>query len=299
MKPGAFNTLAAQRLREAGTLLALQDDSPFRAAAYRNAADAVASYPADLAELYRQGGVATLQEIEAIGPKVAAALAELAQTGRWTYLERLRGAGEAPDIFCIIPGIGPALAKRLHETLHVETLEQLEAVLNEKSANAITGIGPRRLAMLRSGLNQMLQRIRPLRTPPGEEPSVEDLLDVDRLYRSGAEANALKKIAPRRFNPKGEAWLPILHARRGKWHYTALYSNTARAHELDKVKDWVVIYFHSDGGGEAQRTVVTETHGALSGRRVVRGRERECLDISAAQTPDLIAPRVGQPSLHA
>ena len=37
--------------------------------------------------------------------------------------------------------------------------------------------------------------------------------------------------------PMGEAWLPILHADRGKWHFTALFSNTARAHELDKVRD--------------------------------------------------------------
>ena len=42
--------------------------------------------------------------------------------GRWTYLERLRGSGEPPDIFCTILGVGPTLAKRLHETLHVETL---------------------------------------------------------------------------------------------------------------------------------------------------------------------------------
>ena len=50
-----------------------------------------------------------------------------------------------------------------------------------------------------------------------------------------------------------------MHTSRGKWHFTALFSNTARAHELRKVQDWVVIYFHSDSGGEAQRTIVTET----------------------------------------
>jgi hypothetical protein len=88
-------------------------------------------------------------------------------------------------------------------------------------------------------------------------------------------------IAPKRFNPKGEAWLPVLHVRRGRWHFTALFSNTARAHELGKVEDWVVLYFHSDGGGEAQRTVVTETRGALVGQRVVRGREAECIELFA------------------
>jgi hypothetical protein len=98
------------------------------------------------------------------------------------------------------------------------------------------------------------------------------------FYIGDGEAGGLRKIAPKRFNPEAEAWLPILHTRRGNWHFAALYSNTARAHELGKTNDWVVLYFHADHGGEAQRTVVTETRGTLAGRQVVRGREAECLE---------------------
>ncbi len=281
-KPLAFNDLAADRLREAATLLAHQDDNPFRVAAYRHAADAVAALDTDLRDLLEAGGIETLQAIPGVGPRIAGGLAELARTGRWTYLDRLRGSGEPLDIFCTIPGVGPTLAKRLHETLHVETLEQLEAALHEKRRKSVARIGPRRIAILRATLGQLLARIRPVRTGPIDEPSVDILLDVDREYRAKVKANELKKIAPKRFNPKGEAWLPILHARRGKWHFTALFSNTARAHELDKVWDWVVLYFHSDSGGEAQRTIVTETRGALAGERVVRGRERECFSVYEA-----------------
>jgi hypothetical protein len=167
----------------------------------------------------------------------------------------------------------------MHETLHVETLEQLEAALHEKRGKSVAGIGPRRLAILRAALGQMLARIRPVRTRPTEEPTVNILLDVDREYRAKAAADQLKKIAPKRFNPKGEAWLPVLHAQRGSWQFTALFSNTARAHELGRVHDWVILYFHSDSGGESQRTVVTETRGPLAGRRVVRGREPECFPL--------------------
>ena len=83
------------------------------------------------------------------------------------------------------------------------------------------------------------------------------------------------KIAPRRFNPSHVAWLPILHTTRGRRHYTALFSNTARAHQLARTDDWVVIYW-DDGRGERQATVVTATGGPLKGRRIVRGREAEC-----------------------
>lgn len=107
------------------------------------------------------------------------------------------------------------------------------------------------------------------------QPGVDIILDVDREYRSKAESGKLRTIAPRRFNPEGKSWLPILHTERGPWNFTALFSNTSRAHELGKTHDWVVIYYEHDGH-ENQCTVVTEHRGPLQGQRVVRGREEEC-----------------------
>jgi putative hydrolase len=101
-------------------------------------------------------------------------------------------------------------------------------------------------------------------------------LELDREYREKAQAGKLRLIAPRRFNPSGEAWLPVLHTRRGLRECTALYSNTARAHELGMTHDWVVIYC-DDGTRELTYTVVTAQRGVLQGKRVVRGREDECL----------------------
>jgi DNA polymerase (family X) len=70
----------------------------------------------------------------------------------------------------------------------------------------------------------------------------------------------------------------VLHTERGGWHFTALYSNTARAHELGRVRDWVVLYAEDEHHDERQYTVVTAAGGPLAGRRVVRGREAECRD---------------------
>ena len=102
------------------------------------------------------------------------------------------------------------------------------------------------------------------------------LLDVDREYRIKATSGSLRKIAPKRFNPGGKAWLPILHTVRGPWHFTALYSNTALAHQLGRTGDWVVIYFHRDASPEGRRTIVTGDTSPARGRRIVRGREAEC-----------------------
>jgi putative hydrolase len=116
---------------------------------------------------------------------------------------------------------------------------------------------------------------------------VDLLLDVDREYREKATAGQLVKIAPKRFNPKGRTWLPVLHTARGTWHFTALYSNTARARQLARVTDWVVIFFHKDSQAEGQRTAVTEARGEAAGRRIVRGREAECLRYCASRRTEI------------
>ena len=107
-------------------------------------------------------------------------------------------------------------------------------------------------------------------------PDVSLLLDVDREYREKAASGVLPKIAPRRYNPEHEAWLPVLHTRFGPWRFTALYSNTERAHDLHRTHDWVAVFAHDEEGNETQHTVVTERRGDLQGERVVRGREPEC-----------------------
>ena len=81
----------------------------------------------------------------------------------------------------------------------------------------------------------------------------------------------------------------MLHTERDGWSFTALFSNTARAHELGTTGDWVILYYERDGD-EDQCTVVTERHGPLSGRRVVRGREAECAKHHGARVADPPAP---------
>ncbi len=271
------NSVVASMLREYGDILRQQGAESFRAAAYDRAADVVERLDRPLREVFRAGGREALMELPAVGRSIAAALAEMLATGRWAQLERLRGTLEPEERFRTIAGVGPTLAKRIAEELHVDTLEALEAAAHDGRLAEMKGIGPRQAEMIRSALGERLGRPRLRRLRQSRErPPVDLLLDVDAEYRSRASAGELRTIAPKRFNPSGEAWLPILHARRGDWRFTALYSNTALAHELGRVKDWVVIYYETDALPEGQCTIVTETRGPIVGRRVVRGREQEC-----------------------
>jgi hypothetical protein len=273
----SLNRRIAARLREAADLLEAEDANPFRVQAYRRAADTVAQLEENILSLLARGGIEALDALPGIGPTLAGAIAQMARTGRWAQLERLRGAGAPGRIFETIPGLGSKLAGRIHQHLRVDTLEALETAAHDGRLAAVPGIGPRRVALVRATLAGMLSRTPRAAIPVADEPAVDAFLDVDREYAEKNRRGALPKIAPRRFNPTGEAWLPVLHTKRGEWHFTALFSNTARAHELGRTRDWVVVYFSKNGGVEGQRTIVTETHGPLAGGRVVRGREAECL----------------------
>ena len=266
-------------LREAAALLAAQGANPFRVLAYRKAADTVGALVEPVRERFERGGREALAELPAIGAGIAGAIAEMLVTGRWSQLHRLRGGDDAAQTLRVVPGIGRALARRIYDTLGTETLESLEVAAHDGRLEGVPGVGPRRARSIAAVLGELLGRSRiaseALRPHSPLAVPIELVLEVDREYRTRAAAGELTTIAPRRFNPQGRRWLPVLHTRRGGWHFTALYSNTSRAHELGREHDWVVVYAIDGDHAERQYTVVTETRGALAGRRVVRGREAE------------------------
>ena len=267
----AVNLDVAEHFREAADLLEAQDADPFRVRAYRQGASTLTQLDRSVEAIYEQEGRDGLEDLPNIGVSLTNAIVEMLNTGgRWRFLERLEGTVTPESVFRQVAGVGPDLAERIHDQLDIETLEELEEAVHDGRLDEVEGFGERRLQAVTESLEAKLRR----RRDGDADVPVSELLDVDREYRRKAARDELRRIAPRRFNPEGEAWLPILHTERNGRHYTALYSNTARAHELDKTDDWVVLYLEDED--QAQWTVVTETSGPLEGKRVVRGREAEC-----------------------
>jgi len=277
-----LNSQAAEIFRECAEILRHQSANPFRVNAYVRAANVLESLQGDVRDLLVKEGVDGLVKLPGIGKGLAAAIDEIARTGRLAQLDRLRGEASPEVVFQTLPGVGPGLARDIHDRLHVDTLEALEAAAHDGSLLTVPGIGERRAAAIRAGLAAALGRGQARRRGHGPLPAARLLLKIDAEYRKKAAADQLPKITPRRFNPEGKSWLPILHAEREGWHFTALFSNTARAHDLGRTHDWVVIYFYDDDHRESQCTVVTETHGPMTGKRVVRGREAECRRLALA-----------------
>lgn len=268
----------AEKLQEIAKLLDEQGANPFRRNAYLRAAVTLEELDKPITDIIRDQGSAGLVDLPGIGEGIARSIIEYVNLGRMSRLDSLKAGHDPIALFEQIPGIGPTLAHRLIEILHIDTLEALEIAAHNGRLRQVTGFSDKKIELVQAWLSHILgyRRRGPDSVGAIVEPTVSLLLQIDFIYRKQAKQDVLPKIAPKRFNPKGEAWLPIMHSTKKGWHFTALFSNTHRAHQLNRITDWVVIFFYDDQHHEGQNTVVTETRGILTGKRVVRGRENEC-----------------------
>jgi exonuclease VII small subunit len=278
--PVVTNEAIASALTEIADLLEKQGANPYRVRAYRQGAETVRHCQQPLQQILAEKGQRGLQKLRGIGTSLGAAIEKVIHAKKLPLLERLRGGGVPERLFSTVADIGPKLAARIHEELGISTLTELEAACWDGRLARVPGMGQKRIRAVRESLAGRFNRIgdpaeRRTSGPIEDEPPVADLLELDRQYRELADRDRLLRVAPRKYNPEGRAWLPILHAERNGRQYTVLYSNTSRAHEAGALRDWVVVY-RDDKKLAGTWTVVTARMGPLKGRRVVRGREAEC-----------------------
>lgn len=126
-----LNQQVAKKLREEADVLEQQQANPFRVAAHRRAADTVLTLEASIDEIVEEKGLQGLEELPSIGEGIGRAIYEMVTTGHWAQLQRLRGALEPTRFFQTVPGIGPELAERIHDTLSVDSLEELEIAAHD------------------------------------------------------------------------------------------------------------------------------------------------------------------------
>lgn len=248
----ATNTEIAEVLDRIGDLLEARGENPFRINSYRRAASLVKDSDRSFARLAQEQGVMGLTKVGGIGDKLAGIIEEYVSTKKVGLLEDLEKGAPAPR--AQNPPQPSTRSGRRSGSAQVRTNR------DEWESGRVTGRWQGGVATLRESTSA---------------PPVSVILDVDKEYRKKSEEGSLKLIAPKQHNPEATAWLPILSTSRGDWSFTAMFSNTALAHQLGKTDDWVVLYFKKKGEEERQCTVVTEHRGELKGKRVVRGREDE------------------------
>jgi DNA polymerase (family 10) len=147
------NAELARIFNEIGDMLDIQGEVVYKAVAYRRVADAVERYPDDVASLFQRGEP---PKLPGAGPALTAKLAELSETGRLEYHERLRT--QVPDgllEILHIPGVGPKTVRLLHVELGIDSVEALRAAAEEGRLRHVKGLSERTETNIIDGIARM------------------------------------------------------------------------------------------------------------------------------------------------
>ena len=255
--------MSQARLDEVAQIFAEQGANRFRVQAYRNAANVIRRLLSIRSRRSStEDGIEGLEENRGVGPSIARAIRDILLHRRLAMLDRFRGESDPVVVLASVPGVGKRLARRFHDELGIETLEELKwrlTMAESKSIRAsVRSVWPESAIPSRNGSVAFVEH-QPRRRSRVRRPSQNCSMSIASIVRK-LRLVTLKKIAPRRFNPEGENWLPILHTARDGRHYTALFSNTAHAHELTK-RDWVVLFWITATPSIASRSSLPSSAG--------------------------------------
>src|SRR5262249_17841355 len=189
------NTTIAQKLLDYANYLESHDANLYRVRAYRRAANTIMALERPVAQILAAEGRRGLEALPGIGRHLSYTLDGLVTMGEFRTMDGNNGHIDPEQLLTSLPGVGPHLARLIRERLGISTLEELERAAHDGQLRAL-GIGSKRLRGLIDSLAGRLGRLR-LAEPMVGEPTIEDLLDVDRSYREQSEQCLLPTLAPR------------------------------------------------------------------------------------------------------
>ena len=150
------NEEIARRFYRLAALMEIRGDDPFRLRSYRNAAEAVETWPTPLKEIVEQEGIAGLQTIPGVGKAIAGKIIELLERGTFDAWERI--IAETPETvldLLEIPGIGPKTAATLHQKFKVFSLAELKKFVSGDGLELVDGIGPKTAERIKESLRSL------------------------------------------------------------------------------------------------------------------------------------------------
>jgi DNA polymerase (family 10) len=140
---------ASHVLSQIATLLELHGESAFRVRSFQTAARSVASLTRE--EL--AAAASPEHALESVAPEAMAVVHELVTTSSASLLESLQE--ETPEglmEMLRVPGLGPARIRQIHDGLHIETLQELEAAAGDGRLSALPRFGARMAERIALGI---------------------------------------------------------------------------------------------------------------------------------------------------
>ena len=131
----------------------IRGDDPFRLRSYRNAAEAIETWPTPMQKIAAEDGIAGLQSIPGVGKAIAGKILELLDRGTFEAWERIiKETPEGVLDLLDIPGIGPKTAAMLHQKYKVSSRAALKEFVAGGGLEAVEGIGPKTAERIKESL---------------------------------------------------------------------------------------------------------------------------------------------------
>jgi DNA polymerase (family 10) len=142
---------AAHALSQIAAYLELHGENTFKCRAYLGAAKALQALAADdLAPLHTSGELAALR---GLGPATLSVVRDLVETGESRYLEQLRASTPEGLVEMLeVPGLTPAKIVKIHESLGITTIEELEAAARDGRLAKLPRYGPKTAQKVLDGI---------------------------------------------------------------------------------------------------------------------------------------------------
>ena len=147
------NEAIARRFYRLAALMDIRGDDPFRLRSYRNAGEAIETWPTPLQEIAAEEGIAGLQAIPGVGKAIAGKIVELLDRGSFDAWDKL--VADTPESvldLLDIPGIGPKTAATLHQKFKVSSREALKEFVAGGGLELVDGIGPKTAERIKESL---------------------------------------------------------------------------------------------------------------------------------------------------
>ena len=131
----------------------IRGDDPFRLRSYRNAAEAIETWPTPMQKIAAEDGIVGLQSVPGVGKAIAGKILELLDRGTFDAWERIiKETPEGVLDLLDIPGIGPKTAAMLHQKYQVSSLESLREFVRSGGLEQVDGIGPKTAERIKESL---------------------------------------------------------------------------------------------------------------------------------------------------
>src|SRR5687767_6579381 len=149
------NAEIAQRFYRMAALMEVRGDDPFRLRSYRNAAEALETWPTSLKLIAKKEGAEGLLTIPGVGKAIAGKIVELVEKGTFDAWERM--TVETPESvleLLTVPGIGPKTAALLHQRFKVSSLKDLKKFAEGGGLEMVDGIGGKTAERIKERLEE-------------------------------------------------------------------------------------------------------------------------------------------------